>query len=85
MPDRVRLCARCDQPIDKERLRAVPRTHLCVACAVPLDETHRGKFRPGPREAKTGLPGAIKTAEVDYVVQVERNPQLPLRLDHEEE
>jgi hypothetical protein len=85
MAERVRLCARCKQTIDPERLDAMPQTRLCVACAAHVDETYGGEFRPRVKETKTGRPGAIKITGVDYEVEVERNPHVPLRLDHEEE
>jgi hypothetical protein len=85
MTDRVRLCARCKEPIDQERLEAVPKTRLCIECAAHVDETYGGEFRSRVKETKTGRPGAIKLTGVDYEVEMERNPHVPLRLDHEEE
>jgi hypothetical protein len=85
MAVRVRLCARCKQPIDKERLEILPRTRLCVACAAHVDATYGGEFRPRVHEKKTGRPGAIKLTGVDYEVELERNPRTPLRFDQEEE
>jgi hypothetical protein len=85
MADRVRLCARCKQAIDAERVRRLPGTRLCVACAEHVDEKYGGEFRPLVRETKTGRRGAIKLTGVDYDVVLERNPRVPLRLDHEEE
>ncbi len=34
----MRLCALCDTPITRERLRAMPGTRLCVACKAGNDE-----------------------------------------------
>ena len=34
-------CARCGQPIEAERLRALPTTRLCADCADELDREAR--------------------------------------------
>ena len=38
------ICEQCGQPIDAERLRILPETHLCVKCKSQLEKKtrHRG-------------------------------------------
>ncbi len=83
MSERVRLCAKCKQPIGRRRVQCLPATRLCVVCAAEVEEHYGGEFRIVVHESKTGRSGGLKMTGVDYEVETERNPRVPLRFDDE--
>jgi hypothetical protein len=85
MTSRVRLCAKCKQAIDAERIDCLPATRLCAACALQVEEKYGGEFRAVVTESKTGRKGSLKLTGVEYDVELERNQRVPLRFDSEEE
>ena len=38
------ICERCGQPIDPERLEAIPETTLCISCKMAIEKQ---QFKPG--------------------------------------
>ena len=85
MVKRVRLCAKCKQPIARRRAKCLPQTRLCVACAEQVEDKYGGEFRMVVHESKTGRKGGLKMTGVEYEVETERNPRVPLRFDDEDE
>jgi hypothetical protein len=83
MSSKVRLCARCKQEIEPVRLECLPATRLCAACAAVVEEQYGGEFRAVVSENKLGRKGGLKHTGVDYAVELERNPHVPLRFDDE--
>ena len=41
------LCESCGQPIDPERLEALPQAKLCMSCKARQAKNAKGKFSPG--------------------------------------
>jgi hypothetical protein len=85
MTDRVRLCARCKQPIEAERVECLPQTRLCVACARVVEKKYGGEFRTVVQSTKMGRPGGLKITGVAYETKKVRNRRVPLRFDEENE
>jgi hypothetical protein len=63
----------------------LPATRLCAPCAAEVENKYGGEFRTVVRETKTGRKGGLKMTGVDYEVETERNPKVPLRFEEEDE
>ncbi len=85
MSNRVRLCAKCKQPIGHHRAEYLPATRLCVACAAQVEAKYAGEFWIVVHESKIGRKGGLKMTSVEYEVETERNPRDSLRFDDEDE
>lgn len=84
MTVKARLCARCKQEIDPGRRECLPATRLCAPCAAVVEKEYGGEFRVVVSESKMGRKGGLKHTGIDYEVEMERNPRVPLRFDEEE-
>jgi hypothetical protein len=70
MATRSRLCQRCKQPIEAERLEALPETRLCVQCS----RQRGGDIRLRIRTRNTGKGGIKQTGTDIDSVELERRP-----------
>jgi len=59
MSTKSRPCEICKQPIEPERLEAVPETRLCTAHAKQIQK-YGGEFLVAATQERTSKPGSLK-------------------------
>jgi hypothetical protein len=72
MPEKTRPCEICGQPIDPERVEAVPETRLCVEHARMIGQ-YGGEFLVTGTQASLGKGGSLKKNYGDVSVSRRRN------------
>jgi hypothetical protein len=82
MSVKTRPCEICGQPIDPERIEAVPETRLCVEHARRIGK-YGGEFTVTATQASLGKGGSLKKNYGDVSIQKKRNTEA-LRKLHEE-
>jgi hypothetical protein len=82
MSIKTRSCEICGQPIDPERIEAVPDTRLCVEHAKRIGK-YGGEFLVTGTQASLGKGGSLKMNYGDVSIHKTRNTEA-LRKLHEE-
>jgi hypothetical protein len=84
MSDKTRPCEICGQPIDPERIEAVPATRLCVEHARKVGK-YGGEFIVTGTQASLGKGGSLKKNYGDVSVERQRNTEAIHKLREEYE
>jgi hypothetical protein len=84
MPIKMRSCEVCGQPIDPERIEAVPDTRLCVEHAKRIGK-YGGEFLVTGTQASLGKGGSLKKNYGDVSIQKRRNTEALRKLREEYE
>lgn len=72
MSTKTRPCEICGQPIDPERIEALPETRLCIEHAKQINK-FGGEFTATVTQASLGKAGSLKKNYGDVSVQRTRN------------
>jgi Prokaryotic dksA/traR C4-type zinc finger len=84
MSEKSRPCAICGQPIDRERVEAVPETRLCTEHARRIAK-YGGEFVLTATQASLGKSGSLKKNYGDVSVARSRNTAALAKLREEYE
>ena len=82
MSDKTRPCEVCGEPIDPERIGAVPETRLCVEHARMIGK-YGGEFKITATQASLGKGGSLKKNYGDVSIQKTRNTEALRKLREE--
>ena len=55
----MRLCVVCKQPIEADRIDAIPNTRLCIKCGRDI-QRYGGEFRLSAADERTSKQGSMK-------------------------
>lgn len=84
MSTKTRPCEICGQPIDPERIEAVPDTRLCVEHAKKISK-YGGEFIITATQTSLGKGGSLKKNYGDVSIQKQRNAEALYKLREEHE
>ena len=84
MSGKTRPCEICGQPIDPERIEAVPDTRLCVEHARMIGK-YGGEFLITATQASLGKGGSLKKNYGDVSIGKRRNSEALRKLQEEHE